>query len=116
MSDFVMMDYINETQEAALHIVDKSEDLCRVFAENFAKKPYERVILAASGTSYNACVTARYFMEKMLGVPCVTVTSYAFAHFEDTLKPDQSPASVCLQNAQMRRKSLSRRELPASSP
>ena len=38
MSDFVMMDYINETQEAALHIVDKSEDLCRVFAENFAKK------------------------------------------------------------------------------
>ena len=40
MSDFVMMDYINETQEAALHIVDKSEDLCRVFAENFAKKPY----------------------------------------------------------------------------
>ena len=39
MSDFVMMDYINETQEAALHIVDKSEDLCRVFAENFAKKP-----------------------------------------------------------------------------
>lgn len=88
MSDFVMMDYINETQEAALHIVDKSEDLCRVFAENFAKKPYERVILAASGTSYNACVTARYFMEKMLGVPCVTVTSYAFAHFEDTLKPE----------------------------
>lgn len=87
MSDFVMMDYINETQEAALHIVDKSEDLCRVFAESFAKKPYERVILAASGTSYNACVTARYFMEKMLGVPCVTVTSYAFAHFEDTLKP-----------------------------
>ena len=70
MSDFVMMDYINETQEAALHIVDKSEDLCRVFAENFAKKPYERVILAASGTSYNACVTARYFMEKMLGVSC----------------------------------------------
>ena len=70
MSDFVMMDYINETQEAALHIVDKSEEPpAAFFAENFAKKPYERVILAASGTSYNACVTARYFMEKMLGFP-----------------------------------------------
>lgn len=38
MSDFVMMDYINETQEAALHIVDKSEDLCRIFLLKILQK------------------------------------------------------------------------------
>ena len=34
-------------------------------------------------------------MEKMLGVPCVTVTSYAFAHFEDTLKPETDLDGSC---------------------
>lgn len=87
MSDYVMLDYINETQETSLKIVKDSGNICREFAESFHEKAYSRVLLIASGTSYNACVTARYFMEKMLKVPCVTATSYAFAHFEETLYP-----------------------------
>lgn len=88
MSEFVMLDYIHETQETALKILENSEKICQVFAEGFAEKKYRRVILTASGTSYNACVTAKYYMEKMLRVPCVPATSYAFAHYEETFCPD----------------------------
>ena len=38
--------------------------------------------------SYNSCVTAKYYMEKMLRVPCETITSYAFAHYDKTFYPD----------------------------
>lgn len=88
MSDYVMLDYIHETQETALKILEDSEAICREFAESFAGKKYGRLILVASGTSYNTCVTAKYYMEKMLKVPCVPITSYGFAHYEGTFFPD----------------------------
>lgn len=88
MSNFVMMDYIHETQEAALGILEKRAEICGEFAHDFAAGKYGRVLLTASGTSYNSCVTAKYYMEKMLRVPCETITSYAFAHYDKTFYPD----------------------------
>ena len=87
MSDHTMYEYVYETRQAALGILDRSRTLCAGFAESFAKKRYARVWLAASGTSNNACLTARFFMEKVLKVPVTVTTSYAFAHYESTFCP-----------------------------
>ena len=88
MSNYVMLDYIHETQETVLKILEDSERICREFAQDFAAKKYGRILLTASGTSYNTCVTAKYYMEKMLRIPCVPVTSYSFAHYEETFHPE----------------------------
>ncbi|MCI8475237.1 MAG: SIS domain-containing protein [Oscillospiraceae bacterium] len=88
MSDHTMYEYVHETRAAALGIVDKSQELCAGFARQYASKKYTRIWLVASGTSNNACVTAKYFMEKTLGIPCVLATSYNFAHYESVFYPD----------------------------
>lgn len=88
MSKPVMLDYIYETKSAVAGIIENSSKLCGEFAAQFADKKYKRVILTASGTSNNACVTARYFMEKMLRVPVTPMTSYTFAHYEDILSSE----------------------------
>ena len=85
MNKFTMLDYVHETKSAVIGIIERSSELCSEFANQFAQKKYKRVILAASGTSYNACVTAKYFMEKMLKVTVTPVTSYSFAHYESIL-------------------------------
>lgn len=88
MSDHTMYEYVHETRKAALGIVEKSQELCAGFARQYAAKKYTRVWLVASGTSNNACITAKSFMEKMLGIPCVLVNSYNFAHYESIFYPE----------------------------
>lgn len=88
MSEYNMYHYVYETRQAALGIVDKSHELCAGFAAQFQKRKYSRMWLVASGTSNNACVTARYFVEKMLGIPCTIATSYGFAHYETVFHPE----------------------------
>ena len=40
MSNFVMLDYIHETQEAALGILEKRAEICGEFAHDFAAGKY----------------------------------------------------------------------------
>lgn len=94
MSKPTMMDYVHETKGAATHIIEDSSRLCGEFAAQFASKKYRRVILAASGTSNNACVTSRLFMEKVLKVPCAVFTAYDFAHYEQTLSQEDLIVTV----------------------
>lgn len=89
MSDYTMYDYVQETRNAALHILKKSETLCDSFASRYSERNYTRIWLVGSGTSYNACYTAKYFMEKTLKIPCVLATSYDFAHYESVFYPEK---------------------------
>ncbi|MDP4109171.1 MAG: SIS domain-containing protein [Bacillota bacterium] len=89
-----MLDYVNETKSAIIGIVENSDALCSGFAKQFAAKKYKRVLLPSSGTSNNACVTAKYFMEKMLKVPVTPVTAYSFAHYEEILGTDDLVVAV----------------------
>jgi len=88
MAQYTMIGYVYETREWALNILDKSAELCADFAKKVAERGYKRIWLVASGTSNNACITAKYFMEKTLGIPCVVVTSYDFAHYENIFYPE----------------------------
>ena len=89
MSEYTMYTYVQETRTAALDILNKSEELCALFASRYREKGYNRIWLVASGTSYNACYTAKYYMEKILGIPCILATSYDFAHYESVFYPEK---------------------------
>ncbi len=94
MDDHTMLEYIHETKTACTGIIEKSGKLCGKFADNFAQKKYKRIILVASGTSNNACITAKYFMEKMLKIPVTPMTAYSFAHYENVLDKDDLIVAV----------------------
>ncbi|MBW8352003.1 SIS domain-containing protein [Bacillus sp. IITD106] len=94
MTKPTMLDYIHETKPAVIGIIQNSGSLCGEFAKQVANKGYKRIILAASGTSYNACVTAKYFMEKMFSLPVTPMTAYSFAHYENVLSKDDLIVAV----------------------
>lgn len=82
-----MIEYIRETRAAALGIIAKSHELCGDFGAQVKSRGYKRIWLVASGTSNNSCITAKYYMEKLLKLPCVIATSYDFAHYESVFYP-----------------------------
>lgn len=88
MTKPTMLDYIYETKTVLKGIINNSSTLCGNFSKQFVTNEYKRVILVASGTSYNACVTAKYFLEKMLRIPVTPLTAYSFAHYENILSKD----------------------------
>ena len=45
MSDYTMYDYVQETRNAALHILKKSETLCDSFASRYSERNYTRIWL-----------------------------------------------------------------------
>lgn len=89
-----MLMYINETQKYALQILEKSEELTRDFSKMFASKDYKRIMLVASGTSYNSCLTAKHFIEEVLKVPAVLNSSYDYAHYNTIFNSDDLVIAV----------------------
>lgn len=85
----VMLDYIHETRQYAARVLDNSAKNCERFAAQYAARKYKRILIAASGTSCNACITARPFMEKVLGVPVTVFTAYDFAHYDKVIHRDE---------------------------
>lgn len=77
-----MIQYIRETEHYALQILDKREELCKDFVEMFTSKKRSHVILTASGTSYNSCLSSKHFFEKVLKMPVMLYTAYDFAFFK----------------------------------
>ena len=84
-SDDMLM-YINETAKYATQIYEKSEELTADFVKMVCSKNYERIVLVASGTSYNACLTSRHFMEEVLKMPVYLSSSYDYAHYNTVFK------------------------------
>lgn len=77
-----MIEYIRETEKYALQILNKREELCDDFVKMFTRKKHDHVILVASGTSYNTCLTSKHFFEKVLKRPVMIYTAYDFAFFK----------------------------------
>lgn len=76
-----MLDYIHETKSAALHVFEDRARITARFVEAVQARSVDRVLLVASGTSYNSCMAVRHFFERMLEIPVALSTSYDYAHF-----------------------------------
>lgn len=89
-----MLMYINETYKWVTNIYDKSEAITKDFVEMFKSKEYSRIVLVASGTSYNACLTSKHFIEKVLKMPVYLNTAYDYAHYNSIFNKDDLMISV----------------------
>lgn len=89
-----MLMYINETQKYALKILENSENLTSDFSRMFSSKDYKRIMLVASGTSYNACLTAKHFIEETLKIPAMLNSSYDYAHYNTIFNNDDLVIAV----------------------
>ena len=76
-----MLDYIHETKSAALHIFEDRARITARFVGTVQGRCVDRLLLVASGTSYNSCMAARHYFERILGIPVELSTSYDYAHF-----------------------------------
>ncbi len=81
-----MIEYIHEEQEAALNVFNNAKKNCESFTEQFASKNYQRILLVASGTSNNSCLTAKHFFEDVTKTPVSVITSYDYAHYNSIFR------------------------------
>ena len=61
-----MRNYIMETPDQCQQNIMQAAELTQIITDEFCKQTYKRIQIVASGSSYNAAVTARYFMEKYI--------------------------------------------------
>ena len=89
-----MLDYIHETKSAALHIFNDRKRITEGFVKAFCAKDYRRLLLVASGTSYNSCLTSKHFAEAVLQIPVSLSTSYDYAHYNTLFNADDFAITV----------------------
>ena len=83
-----MFQYINETPLQCRENIQNSKELTKPVVEAFCKKDYKRIEIIASGSSYNASMTAKYFMEKILTLKVEVLSSYTACHCETIFEDD----------------------------
>ncbi|GEN48891.1 SIS domain-containing protein [Ligilactobacillus pobuzihii] len=85
MTKPTMLDYINETKAILLDMLNKRNETYNEFADVYTANvgKYKNIYLIGSGTSFNSCITAQPFLEKILNKHVVIINSYNFAHYEE---------------------------------
>lgn len=78
-----MLDYIKETSQVGKKIIANSEEIIAPLRGKYISKQYNKIVIIASGSSYNASKTARLFMEKNLKAEVKVVTPFEFEHYEN---------------------------------
>lgn len=88
-----MLDYIRETPETLLHIIDKRKEYVKELLEFYRQNHCEGICLIASGSSYNGCLCAKPFMEEVLHARITLLTPLTFVHHEfKTIKNEMAIA------------------------
>lgn len=77
-----MLYYIKETKDSVRNIILNSEEVAKDFVKAIQKHNPKRIVMVASGTSYNSALGSRYFIEKVTKLPVSTITSYAYTNYE----------------------------------
>lgn len=77
-----MIGYIEESGNLVRKNTSNSVELTKAAVDAFVKGDYNRILIIASGSSYNGACGARYFMERILKIKVDLVSSYTFLHCE----------------------------------
>lgn len=81
-----MLTYVAEEQDVCQGIMQNVEEILRDFSQLLkAKKPKQWLILA-TGSSANAALSAKYYIEKVAGIHVEIQEPFNFMHYE-TVKP-----------------------------
>ncbi|MDQ0148598.1 SIS domain-containing protein [Eubacterium multiforme] len=77
-----MYDYIVETNKFSKELMDNRileyKEIVKLFNEN----DYDEIVFVGSGSSYNAALTTKYFMENMLDTKVSCIYPYLLLNFE----------------------------------
>ena len=71
-----MMGYIEESAAQCRRNIEQASQLVQPAVDLYTKKEYNRILIIASGSSYNGSCLAKYFVEKVLKVRTEVVTSF----------------------------------------
>ncbi len=83
-----MLDYIHETSIVGKEILSDKEKIVGPLVKHYKTKDYRKIVIIASGSSYNASTTARLFMEKNLHIDVKVITPFTFEHYENNFLDD----------------------------
>ncbi|MBQ1481946.1 MAG: SIS domain-containing protein [Erysipelotrichaceae bacterium] len=77
-----MLDYIKETPECLDRIIDRSYEHTKDLVDFYLKNDCDGIVLIASGSSYNGCLSVRHFIRHILGIDVALYTPFSFLHHE----------------------------------
>ena len=83
-----MINYVRETPETVLANIDRSRELTRSLVEEYLKREYHRVIIVASGSSYNGSVCGKPFLQKILKKDVKVIPPFTFVNFKNDVRED----------------------------
>ena len=83
-----MYGYIQESGSLVKKNTLDSKELTKNAVNKFLEKDFNRIIIIASGSSYNGAYCARLFMEKILKDKVDLVTSFTFNNYETIFDPN----------------------------
>lgn len=78
-----MLDYIQKTPEMIRKNVQNNKELTRTLVEEYLKEDFDSIVLIACGSSYNSCMSARPFMEKILKKNVKVLAPYTYENYEN---------------------------------
>lgn len=78
-----MDDYIKETPKVIRKNVTNRKQLTATLVQLYQKTDLDKIIIVASGSSYNASVCARLFMQKVLKKEVQVIAPYTFEYWEN---------------------------------
>ncbi len=78
-----MYGYIQESGQLVRENVNNSINLTQSAVDRYCEKDFNRILILASGSSYNGACCSRFFMEKVLKVKVDIVTSFTFEYYEN---------------------------------
>lgn len=77
-----MMYYIRETPQTILKNIERRKDITKDLVDEYMNGHYEGLTIVACGSSYNACMAARYFLMKYLNADVKLINPFTFIHHE----------------------------------
>ena len=83
-----MRDYVEETPDVVRKNCKNHSELTNRLVQEFLKKDYKSIWIVASGSSYNACMSARLFMRKTLNMEVKVIPPFTFENYENDFKED----------------------------
>ncbi len=83
-----MKTYVVETPEAVLANVKRSEELTKSLVDAYLEKEFKRVVIIASGSSYNGSLCAVNFLRKVLNKEVKLLSPFTFVHYDNNVDED----------------------------
>lgn len=77
-----MLDYIGQESEVLSVILQEYQDKLAPLSDYLFTRPVNKIMILATGSSYNAALCARYYFEEHFGILVDIKEPYNFTHYE----------------------------------